>query len=279
MPLILKLTKTWYPRIERFFPRLAHKWAISKFSTPFHFPPKSNEKHFIDQAEKYEHGYRTQKVMVYEWNKGKEKSILLSHGWSGRGGQFWAIIPELVKAGYHVITFDSLAHGRSEGKQTHLWDFQKIIEQLSIKNGGFHFLIGHSLGGVACALALNKRAKANGLVTINSPSISKEMIEAFVNTINGSEKLMRYFRNYIEDNFGVTLEDYELRNVIPQLLLKEKRVVTIADKNDMDVPFRHSQLIVDENPEVKHFFTEGLGHNKILGDQEMIRFVINQLNQ
>jgi esterase/lipase len=277
MPLILRITKKLYPILEKLLTKQAHIWAVDKFSTPFHFPPKSKELGLLDSAELYSHSYKAQDVQVYEWNRGSDKSVLLSHGWSGRGGQFWALIPQLVNAGFHVVTYDALAHGRSAGKKTHLWDFQKIIEQLSIRNKGFHYIIGHSLGGVAGALALKNRAKAKGLITINSPSISKEMIESFVSTINGSESLVKYFRTYIEDNFGVTLEEYELLNVVPQLLKAEIEVSIIADKDDRDVPFRHSEVLKSQNPSIDSFFTQGYGHNKLLGNQEMIDFVLAKL--
>lgn len=279
MPLILRVTKKVYPFFETLMPSIAHNWAMQKFSTPFHFPVKEKERLFIETSVKTFHSYKAQNIAVYEWNKKGEKTILLSHGWSGRGGQFWSIIPALVEEGYHVITFDALAHGKSDGKQTHLWDFQKIIEQLSIKNNGFHYMIGHSLGGVACSLALNNRAKSNGIITINSPTISKEMIEAFVTTINGSKKLMRYFRDFIEQNFKVTLEGYELLSVVPQLLEKGKRFSIIADENDMDVPFRHSLELVKKVPEVSSFYTKGFGHNKILGNKDVIDFIIKEINQ
>lgn len=278
MPFILRVTKKVYPIMERMFPSFSHNWAMQKFSTPFHFPAKSNEKEFIDTASKSTHSYKAQDVVIYEWNKEAEKTVLLSHGWSGRGGQFWSIIPALVKEGYHVMTFDALAHGESQGKQTHLWDFQKIIEQLSIKNNGFYYMIGHSLGGVACSLALNNRAKAKGVLTINSPTISKEMIEAFVTTINGSEKLINYFRKFIEENFNVTLEGYELLSVVPQLIKKGKRFSIVADKNDMDVPFHHSLKLKEKAPEVNEFFTEGFGHNKVLGNKDVINFIIEKLS-
>jgi hypothetical protein len=65
--------------------------------------------------------------------------------------------------------------------------------------------------------------------------------------------------------------------VVPQLLKAEIEVSIIADKDDRDVPFRHSEVLKGQNPSIDSFFTQGYGHNKLLGNQEMIDFVLAKL--
>ena len=55
-------------------------------------------------------------------------TVLMVHGWNGRGAQLGAFAPELVHAGFRVVTFDTPAHGRSPGRATNLPEISEAIQ-------------------------------------------------------------------------------------------------------------------------------------------------------
>ena len=50
----------------------------------------------------------------FAWGAGP--SVLLVHGWEGRGAQLGALVDPLVAAGYRVVALDGPAHGDSPGR-------------------------------------------------------------------------------------------------------------------------------------------------------------------
>ena len=89
------------------------------------------------------------KVALYQWGEQGKPLVLLVHGWSGRSGQFYKFIPELLVNDYHVIAFDAPAHGRSKGRRTNILEFVEVIQYISEKFGPIYSGIGHSIGGAA----------------------------------------------------------------------------------------------------------------------------------
>ena len=69
--------------------------------------------------------HRGQALAVESWGAGP--TVLLVHGWNGRGAQLGAFAPALVKSGYRVVTFDTPAHGRSPGRATNLPEISEAI--------------------------------------------------------------------------------------------------------------------------------------------------------
>ena len=278
IPVALRITQKVYPKAEKIMPKYAMSWAVRRFSMPVKYPVKEWEKEVMNKAEKKSIRYKKDRISVYEWgvyNNGKW--ILLVHGWAGRASQFNSIIRVLVDEGYRVVAFDGRAHGNSTGKRTNLLDFRDLIEILSLKYNGFDTIIGHSFGGVASAFALTGAAKSKKLITINSPAIANEIVYAFVNTINGSKELFRYFYRYIKVQFGRDFDDLELLKLMPQIIEKGIDVHIYGDRDDQEVPFYHTQRLVKIIGKDKATITSGLGHNKILGDTEVIKKIISEI--
>lgn len=278
IPVALRITQKVYPRAEKMMPKYAMSWAVRRFSMPVKYPLKEWEREVMDKAEKKSIRYKKDRISIYEWGvQNNGKWMLLVHGWAGRASQFNSIIRALVEEGYRVVAFDGRAHGQSSGKRTNLLDFRDLIEILSIKYNGFDTIIGHSFGGVASAFALTGAAKSNRLITVNSPTIANEIVYAFVRTINGSKELFRYFYKYIKVQFGRDFDDLELLKLMPQIIEKGLDVHVFGDKDDKEVPFYHTERLINVIGSEKATITCGLGHNKILGDRDVIDKIIHQI--
>jgi predicted alpha/beta-fold hydrolase len=93
---------------------------------PLRFPEPPQEKEWRRTAEPLNVVHRGQRLAVDSWGAGP--TVLMVHGWNGRGAQLGAFAPELVHAGFRVVTFDTPAHGRSPGRATNLPEISEAIQ-------------------------------------------------------------------------------------------------------------------------------------------------------
>src|SRR5690606_371296 len=104
--------------------------------------------------------WRGERLALYSWGEpGCQPTVLLAHGWSSFGQRFMTWLPALRAAGYAVVAFDQLGHGRSSGHRNHLPGFVEALvgvgrhleagSRTSPHEGpptGLAAVIGHSLG-------------------------------------------------------------------------------------------------------------------------------------
>ncbi|QLE02702.1 alpha/beta hydrolase [Galbibacter sp. BG1] len=109
------------------------------------------------QHQGFDFYYRNKRLFGQYWHGDSPKAVvILVHGMGEHSGRYTgSIIPELVYAGYAVISYDQFGHGHSEGKRGHCPSYNAVLncidEILEKKNELFPdlpvFLYGHSLGG------------------------------------------------------------------------------------------------------------------------------------
>ncbi|MGK7392570.1 MAG: alpha/beta hydrolase [Candidatus Cyclobacteriaceae bacterium M2_1C_046] len=272
-PIALKAMAWLFPKLERFVPQLASRLFVHVFFTPARYPFPEKEKVYVDQAEKEQLIFKGRKVMVYKWGEGKP--VLMMHGWMGRATQFRKFIKPFNDAGYQVVAFDAPAHGKSQGIKSHLMYFVKIIEILNQKHN-FHGIIGHSLGGVAGMHVIHRGADIPSLIMIGSPSIADEIIGEFLRRLGGTWKSGKYFKKYIQKTYNQPFESYTGEYLIQHI--KDFPLMLIYDEDDFEVKIEHAEAIVDKYPEAKFIRTKGLGHTRILKDEEVIERSLNFIN-
>ncbi|WP_231668320.1 alpha/beta hydrolase [Ralstonia solanacearum] len=71
---------------------------------------------------------------------------MLCHAWGGRGTQLADFVPALLARGYEVLAFDAPGHGDSDGKQTDMVAYTRLIAWMAERFGPLHAIIGHSFG-------------------------------------------------------------------------------------------------------------------------------------
>ena len=77
-------------------------------------------------------------VTVRGWRWGVGPTVLLVHGWEGRGSQLGAFVEPLVAAGLSVVAFDAPAHGDSPGHRLYLTDLADCIADVAAALGPLH---------------------------------------------------------------------------------------------------------------------------------------------
>jgi len=267
---IQKVTRT----LETLSPHLAGWWASQLFISP-----RTNRRRaptingMQQQFLKYEtiHGKKG-KCSVY--TAGTGPTILLVHGWEGTAYSYSEMCQKLLDSGFRVILFDSPAHGQSTGKQTNIIEISQVISQLVKDEGNLSAIIGHSFGAVAIGHAIKSGLSVPRFITISAPTDMEFVVRRFCQIIKASSKTRKTIINMIEN---IIKDDYlslSLTEIAREFKLPG---IIIHDRRDRMVPLTHAQALSNAWPDATTLTTNGLGHNKILQDDEVIHRVVASL--
>lgn len=259
--------------LEAFSPKLATSFAYKLFVTPLnHKAPKREEEMEKEAVQKYiDIPEIKRKIRVFEYGKSDKKALLV-HGWSGRGTQLVSIADALRKEGYMTVSFDAPAHGKSEGKTSHMLMFIECIFELQRIYGKFDLSVGHSLGGMSVMNAVKTGFVTDKAVIIGSGDVVFDIFDGFVQNLQLKQNISLKLKAKFETRLKNTISDFD---VFQAAKMTSIPVFVIHDKQDKDVPVHCAQHIYENLPNGKLLITDGLGHRKILGDTAVIREIIN----
>lgn len=258
-----------FKSLERISPYLAMRAAAYIFSKPLKFkvPEKEQKalKHCVQKSVQIQH--IDTKVATFTWENSGEK-VLLTHGWSGRGMQLYYIAESLHKAGYHVVTYDAPAHGKSTGKLTNMLEMIETIAHLDKVEGGFDYFIGHSFGAMAIFNYCKTRGNAKKIITIGAADNMRMIFDNFITSVGLSTKILRRMITYFEEKYKITIDDFS-----PFVAVQKMQTPTllIHDNEDYDVSVACSDSIAKHHPNAKVIKTKGLGHRRILRDNKVMQ--------
>jgi len=276
--LIHSYAKMIFRTLEVLFPPLAKKLAVYLFFTPAKFKGNQNNKWMesakIEKVSFPQKNNGNSYFVKYEWGRGPV--VLLIHGWAGFASQLSIIAKQLVEAGYKVISFDALAHGRSTGRQTNMLEFYKIVKHLQNEYGGFEAIAGHSLGGMAAIYSVKHQVRAKKIITIGAPSSMDFILDMFLMQSNFSRKFRKALIDEIKSRTGIVSDD-----ITPESLVSEFNIagLIIHDKDDKEIPSEESMAIAEHWPAAKLFLSEGLGHKRILADKIIIDEIVDFIKE
>ncbi len=274
LPIGFKFVRWAFKNLEKTLPWLANRWAMKLFFTPIHFPEPKAEKKMALSGSGFTLKHKEKNIRGYYWGKGPV--VVLLHGWSGRGLQFFKFVSALVDNGYRAVIFDGPAHGKSDGKTTDLIEYGETIAMVAKKFGDINSLVGHSFGGVAALYAMREGLVAKNLVMISSPTIADDIVREFLNKINGSPKAGLFFKNYFRKKFGKDFGSFSARALAEDI--KDLPILLIHDEEDREVPIQHPLAFQEVKPDAKLIRTRGLGHTRILKDESVVNETINFIN-
>ncbi|NOR27325.1 MAG: alpha/beta fold hydrolase [Lutibacter sp.] len=253
-------------------PSLATIFAVKLFKTPIKFKTPEREKLMAKSAKK-ELLYipeLNKKLMVYSYGYSKRK-VLLIHGWAGRGTQLFKIADKLLENGFMTISFDGPAHGKSTGKTTMMNEFVIATELIESTYGPFEFAIGHSLGGMAVLNSVKKGLQLKKVVTIGAGDVITDIITDFVKKIELKPKMVGKIKKYFYNKFGKDIDDYSASNSAKNVQIP---TLVIHDTEDIDVPVSCAYNIRQNLKQGELLITNGLGHRRILKDNQVISRII-----
>lgn len=261
-----------FPLVEKALPRTAHNWARKQFFTPLKIKFRQKELDFLKSAKTSSLSFNNKKVTLYEWGQGK--TIVLQHGWAGKGVQFIELIKVLIEQNFHVVAIDAPAHGNSSGKTTSAFEFAEVIRLVNQKFPAIYAHIGHSMGGLVLLNVLATDDKLNKVIVINTPTKSEAVMNSFLAIIGGSSATGQFIFDYVFKTYQVRFDDLFQPKISTQ---SSKKVLVIHDKKDRQVSFDTIKITKKLLPQAQYYFTEGLGHTRILYDKNVADTVLSYL--
>lgn len=249
-------------------PKIAVLFAARLFTTPIKhkIPKREFEMDANSLQKKVAIPAIDKTIIVYQYGT-SDRKILLSHGWSGRGTQLVKFADELIRQGYSTISFDAPAHGKSEGKTTLMPEFIESILELEKQFGPFEAAIGHSLGGMSLLNAVKRGLKIKRLVIIGSGDLVSDIFDDFIFQLGLKNKFSKLMRQHFEKKYDQTMDSYSAYIAAEKT---EIPVLVIHDNDDADVPVKAGIHIHKHLKNGQLMITKGLGHRKILGNEEVI---------
>ena len=117
------------------------------------------------------------RVQVRRWPADDpQRLVVLVHGYGEHIGRYDHVADELVGRGSEVVGPDHVGHGRSEGEQALIEDFESVVDDLravvqDARDDLPVVMVGHSMGGlIATRYAQRHREDLAGLV-LSGPAV------------------------------------------------------------------------------------------------------------
>jgi pimeloyl-ACP methyl ester carboxylesterase len=249
---------------------LTGRWVNHLWFRSQRFPEPAREKEWLASAERLTLTHRGRPLAVQRWGAGP--TVLLVHGWHGRGAQLGAFAAPLAAAGFRVVTFDAPAHGLTPGRSTDLPEVSEALLTVAQAFPPLHGVIAHSFGTVATLYAVAQGLAPHRVVALSAPSSIEFLMESFRARLNLSTTVMAVHRRLMEERFGADLwQRFSPREIaravdIPALL--------VHDEEDTEVPCQESEALAHAWPGAARMQTRGLGHRRILRDPEVVAHVV-----
>lgn len=265
-PLAVRLLRLALQVGGRVSPWLAGRWANYLWFRPQRFTPPARELAWLARAIRLPMMHAEKQIAVYAWGTGP--TVVLAHGWSGRGAQLGAFVDPLVAAGYRVIAFDAPGHGRSEGEDTNLPEVAALLLELARRHGPLHAVVAHSFGVLSTLCAMGEGLRVARVVAVSPPSSIEGLVEKFAQSLAIPAAALEVMRSLFEARFGVDL----WTRFSPLRLAQTTKTdaLFVHDDTDREVPWQEGEALAQAWPGAKLLRTHGLGHRRILRDPQVI---------
>lgn len=212
-------------------------------------------------------------LAAYSWGAGP--TVLLLHGWEGRGTQFHAFVPRLRESGFRAVAIDFPAHGDSTGTASSIPHFAAAVGVVARALGKIVAVIGHSGGAAGAIYAFTRGLKAAASVHMASPCSFERGIERFAAAARLSEPDRAEFRRRIEEFIPVPLADTDLA----KLALPDHPALVLHDPADREVPFSEAELIAAAWPSAALHPMPGVGHRRIMQSGEAVDLALRLISE
>lgn len=212
--------------------------------------------------------YGHERLTCYRWGDVERQPLaVLAHGWSGHGLQMAAWVAPLRRAGYAVVAFDQIAHGRSSGYRATLPLFADVLARVVEHYGGASVLVAHSLGGAAAMIALSRGLACQQCVLIAPAGDPIDAARRFGGFVGLPGYLSARLFEEFESLTGIDVEEFQVHRGAPRITA---RALVVHDLEDREVPWAEGERYARYWPQARLLSTQGLGHNRVLSDTAVL---------
>ncbi len=205
---------------------------------------------------------------VAAWRWGVGPTVLLVHGWEGRGSQLGALVEPLVAAGLSVAAFDAPAHGDSPGNRLYLTDHADAIIDVAAAVGPLHAIVAHSFGAAATLLAHPRGGVDAPRNVMLAPNVLiDDAVKRFAELVALDDDERGSAESNLAEHTGIDIQALRIDRLIGA---RDASMLVIHDLEDREVPVIHGERLAALWPQARLIETQGLGHRRILRDPEVI---------
>ncbi|ORX65769.1 alpha/beta-hydrolase [Anaeromyces robustus] len=268
---------------------------ISKHSKIIEERIKKNEIKNFDFVPELPLNIKALEFLPNEHVKKHEEIVLCCHGWEGRGLNFFKFIPKLQEKGFRVLALDFPLHGHSKGgcKYSGCTVFGHTLNAVIRELNQPIYIIAHSMG--------------NGAFEVNcrlSNQIEKQLVKKYVGIaamnkyydaalghikifkLENEKELIKDYCEHKKELFGIDINDIVLEK---DVILLDIPILFVHDLNDKEIDYEQTFVLKDKmkrktytiNGNIYSSFhkTVGLGHRRILRDENVVDVVVNFLHE
>ena len=269
-----KVTHTFFNLLWNHTATLSKRIIKRMLFTPATYKSTPVERQYLDSSDRFELSIHNKAVKCWKWGSGP--SILLVHGWNGRGIQLHHFIEPLIQRGYSAITYDAPGHGESQGRTSSYFEFTDTVRALLNSHDGHNIrgVIAHSLGGSAVVNGIEKENHPLEVVLIAPALRLKEVLYGFFDHVGVPRTIYEILIKEYEDQFGYNMQRDNPINLLRKI---NSKVLIVHDKNDPTIPYDDSKEISERFPNIELHTTERLGHKKVLADSSVVNRALDYL--
>jgi pimeloyl-ACP methyl ester carboxylesterase len=230
-------------------------------------------------------GHSQVPITTWRWGRSDAPTVLLVHGWEGRGSQLGAFVEPLLAAGLSVVAFDAPGHGSSPSNRLYLTDLADTIADVAAATtpgSQLHGIIAHSFGAAGVLLAGTRNglhAPRNVMVAPNV--IIDDAVRRFARLVGLDDADRIVLEQRLAAHTGIHPENLRLE----QLTAGRGRdrasdsLLVVHDREDREVDIEHGERLAAMWPDSQLVETSGLGHRRILRDAGVIAAAVELLRE
>jgi pimeloyl-ACP methyl ester carboxylesterase len=273
----LRATRAGLRILSPHAPTLAARWAERLFLTARRHERPSWEVEALATARAQRLHHEGGWLPVWSWPPPGPSSslemaptVILVHGWEGRGSQLATFVPGLLDRGYRVIAFDAPGHGDSPLPRASIVDTARALLAVASTVGPVHGVIAHSVGGAATLLATRFGLRAERMALLAPPTTPELWTASFARTLGLDDSVKSAMIARLEARYALRFEDLDVR---PDAERLRSALLVVHDRSDPVVAFESGKLLAEAAPQGKLVETTGLGHRAVLRASHVVETV------
>jgi len=254
--------------------KYASKKALSLFASPRKGRYSETQKRIVSSALFEELKYDNLKIATYRW-VGKNKTVLLAHGWESNTSRWDYLLEDLKAQNYNIIALDAPAHGRSGGKQFNAILYSEFINVVAQKFRP-EVLIGHSVGGMASVFSMHNHqlTSIKKMILLGAPAHFTGVFSRYKSMMGYNNRISKGLDGIVLERFGQPVDYYSAATFTESI---EAQGLIIHDKKDRIIPYEDAQLFAKRFRNSELITTTGFGHSLI--DESLTTKVIEFINR
>jgi pimeloyl-ACP methyl ester carboxylesterase len=266
---LLPFVRASHRALSLLAPALAARRAERRFLTPPRRRRPRAEIALLATARARPLSVGSRRVETWMWGSGP--TVLLVHGWGGRGAQLGRYIAPFVARGFSVLTFDAPGHGASDAGEVTLVEMSEALRAVAASRSPLAGIVAHSVGATVATRALYDNLDVGSVVLIGPAADLTGPAARFTETLGFSRAIRERMQRRIEERIGRPWAAFDVTALAPALVTP---ALVIHDRGDAEVPWQHGRVIARAWRGAELLLTDGLGHRGTLHDPDVIATVV-----